>query len=76
MAKMRCSPHKPFKTKIPCVIGVEPVGYPDTALVCGAKGCAQPALIWLEPKEKTAYDSGARIFECFTGSAMKVRAKE
>jgi hypothetical protein len=53
---------------------VEPVGYPDTALVCGSVQCERPALIWLERHEKQAFDTGERIFKAFTAT-MKVRAK-
>ena len=41
---------------------VEPVGYPDSALICGKKGCANPALIWLEAYEWTEYRFGQTIF--------------
>lgn len=40
---------------------VLPLGYPDTALVCG--NCDRPGAIWLTPEEARAYDSGERAFE-------------
>ncbi len=38
-----------------------PVGYPDTALVCGS--CDRPGAIWLTPTEADAYTRGERVFE-------------
>ena len=40
---------------------VLPVGYPDTALVCG--NCDRPGAIWLTPPEADAYTRGERVFE-------------
>ncbi len=40
---------------------VKPLGYPDTALVCGR--CDNPGVIWLTHDEKSAYEEGVRIFE-------------
>ena len=74
MAIMRCAVHQPKGRTRNYTAAVQPVGYPETALVCGANSCDAPALIWLEADEKVAYDRGQRIFEAFTGSMMKVRA--
>ena len=73
MAIMRCKTHIPEGRKRNYVASVEPVGYPDTALVCGSTSCKAPAFIWLEDHEKETYDRGERIFKAFTDS-MKVRA--
>lgn len=72
MARMRCEGHRPFRTRVTIVGAVKPVGFPTTALVCGSNGCVEPALIWLEADEMASYRQGERIFECLTGSAMKV----
>jgi hypothetical protein len=40
---------------------VLPLGYPDTALVCGL--CSRPGVIWLTQPEENAYQRGDRIFE-------------
>lgn len=74
MAIMRCRAHVPKRATRNYVISVEPVGYPDTALICGSVQCREPALIWLEQHEKATYDVGERIFQAFTPT-MKVRAK-
>jgi hypothetical protein len=74
MAIMRCPAHAPKRTTRAYAGSVEPVGYPDTALVCGSVRCNEPALIWLEAEERGEYDAGKRIFKAFTPS-MKVRAR-
>jgi hypothetical protein len=74
MAIMRCPAHVPKRTTRAYAGAVEPVGYPETALVCGSVSCREPALIWLEAGEREEYDSGERIFKAFT-SSMKVRAR-
>ena len=74
MSIMRCRDHAPKRTTRDYAGAVEPVGFPETALVCGSKHCRGPALIWLERHEQADYDTGERVFKAFT-STMKVRAK-
>lgn len=74
MAIVRCAVHKPTGRARSYVFTAEPVGYPDTAMVCGSAHCKSPGLVWLEADERTAYDRGVRIFEAFTAS-MKMRVK-
>jgi hypothetical protein len=74
MAIMRCEAHHPNGRKRRYVASVHPVGYPDTALICGSVSCKAPAFIWLEAHEKASYDRGERVFQSFTAT-MKVRAK-
>ena len=52
---------------------VLPVGYPETAMVCGSVSCEAAGLIWLEREEKAEYDKGQRVFQAFTNT-MKMRA--
>jgi hypothetical protein len=40
---------------------VFPVGYPETALICGR--CDKAGTIWLNEDEISAYQNGKRIFE-------------
>ncbi len=75
MAMMRCAFHKPIGRTHNYVAGVEPVGFPATAVVCGIRACSSSALIWLDDREKDDFDGGERIFRSFT-AAMKVRAAE
>lgn len=39
-----------------------PLGYPDTAVVCGHGRCKQPGRVWLEPDEVEAHRKGRRVF--------------
>jgi hypothetical protein len=39
-----------------------PVGYPDTALICGSHDCAEPAVIRLGAAELAAFGQGERVF--------------
>lgn len=75
MAVIRCENHPPKGRTRNYVRSVEPVGHPDSALVCGSKNCDASGLIWLEDHEAEAYDQGQRIFDAFVSSAMKMRAK-
>ena len=74
MAIMKCKAQEPKGRTRTYAGHVYPVGFPDTALVCGATDCAASALIWLETEEKLAYDQGERVFKSFTDT-MKVRAR-
>ncbi len=74
MALVRCTHHgKPERGSRDYVRSVEPVGYPQTAAVCGRHECERPGLIWLEAQEAKAYDAGQRVFFGQT-SVMRVRA--
>jgi hypothetical protein len=72
MAIVRCEIHKPRGRTRNYVSKVKPVGYPDTAMVCGSITCNAPGLVWLEEEESSAYDRGQRIFQSFTAT-MKMR---
>ena len=52
----------PIGKKRVYVASVEPVGFPNQALICGSKRCVNPAVIWLEQSEVDAYREGERIF--------------
>ncbi len=55
------------------VRNVRPVGYPDTAVICGSPSCSRPGLIWLEAAEARAYRQGERTFHLQTNTT-KVQA--
>ena len=74
MAIVRCESHPTKGRKRTYVVSVLPVGYPETAMVCGTVSCEAPGLIWLENSEKEDYNRGVRIFRSFTPT-MKMRAK-
>ena len=73
MALCRCLSHAPKGRRKEYVRFVEPVGYPDTALVC--KLCENPAVIWLTIDEVALYEKGLRIFRA-DSSAAGFRAGE
>jgi hypothetical protein len=52
MALARCE-HHPIErtTKEPYKARALPVGYPETAAICGRVGCENPAHIWLTSEE-------------------------
>jgi hypothetical protein len=75
MALVRCTTHgQPTRGKRDYVASVKPLGYPETAAICGRTDCRRPGMIWLERSEKDAYDAGLRIFYGET-SVMQVRAE-
>ena len=51
MAIVRCVEHIPEGKDGGYVISIEPVGYPETAAVCGRKECNNPGLVWLKRDE-------------------------
>ena len=75
MAIIRCEDHPPKGRTRTYERAVEPVGHPKSALVCGSKHCEVSGLIWLEDYEAMDYAEGRRIFDAFSGSAMKMRAR-
>lgn len=65
MALARCSKHGYPEGRGGNIYSREPVkplGYPDTATMCGRTDCSHPALIWLLEGERAEYDAGRRIF--------------
>ncbi len=75
MALVRCDPcGKPRGRTRTYVGAVEPLGYPDTAAICGRTHCKQPRILWLDVEESLVYRLGERIFGV-PHAAMKVKAK-
>ena len=75
MALVRCQHHgKPKGRTLSYARSVKPVGWPDTAAICGREGCEKPGLIWLTGAESRAYDKGQRVFG-FNNASMKARAE-
>jgi hypothetical protein len=58
-------------------IHAEPIGYPETALICGMAGCERPGLVWLRGREAVEYIQGGRVsFPLNSGNRpAKVRVK-
>ena len=65
---IRCKNH-PSKAY---VHGAKPVGYPNTAAICGR--CDQPGLLLLNEAEWMAYQAGQTDFS-FNSNVMQVRAE-
>lgn len=73
MALARCEKcGKPKGRTKTYVCSVRPVGYSDTAAICGIKDCENSAQIWLDENEVQDFLSGQDVFS-FPNNAMKVR---
>ena len=66
MAIVRCKDCRVRSTKY--VESVEPLGYPETAAICGSPQCERPGLIWLTTEELAAYRAGQRVFRLATNT--------
>jgi hypothetical protein len=73
MALVRCEKKHGPPARGNYVMSVKPVGYPDTAAICGRKGCEYPGLVWLTGEEQAAYRKGQRIF-AVPSAAVKIKA--
>ena len=75
MALVRCEAHgRPQGRTQVYVVGVPPVGFPQTAAICGLKGCENAGSVWLTTDEKAAYEKGQRIFEV-PNAAVKIKVE-
>ena len=80
MAIARCDKHTPDGTR---QAGTEyaykafalPLGYPETAAICGREDCEGPARLWLTEPERADHQRGVRIFGIHTNSA-KIRVSD
>lgn len=75
MAIVRCQDHPP-RTKN-YEIAVKPVGYPDTALICGRGDENHDSVGWvyLLPNEYEDYQEGRRVFELWGPESSSSAAK-
>ena len=77
MAIVRCEAH-PVKLDQATNIYVNratPIGYPDTAVICGIGSCTEPGLIWLTKEEMDSYNKRERYFRVKTYT-VKVKASD
>lgn len=80
MAIVRCQDHPPRTTNYE--IAVEPVGYPDTALMCGRNGeqHTERGWVFLLPNEYEEFNEGKRVFGLWgpdsESTAAKVRVSD
>jgi hypothetical protein len=76
MAIARCDQHPIERdTKEPYTAHALPLGFPETAAICGRVGCENPAVIWLTDKEVAQHNAGQRVFGLKT-HAIRVRVGE
>lgn len=54
------------------VASVKPLGYPETAAICGRADCERPGLVWLDEEDKAEYDQGQRIVSLPT-AAVRIK---
>jgi len=66
MALVRCREHPPKGRDGPYVESVKPIGYPDTAAVCGRPECENPGLLWLKKNDAKAWREGQTVFGVHT----------
>lgn len=75
MALVRCHVHgRPRGRTQVYVLEVKPVGFPQTAAICGLKRCENPGSVWLTAEEESAYEKGQRIFEV-PNAAVKIKVE-
>ncbi len=74
MALARCDNHPSQGTKKIYVASQLPIGYPNSAVICGRKECFGNAKIYLTQEEINEYRQGQRIFS-YDSSAAKVRVQ-
>jgi len=75
MAIVRCKQHgRPKGRTQRYVTSVRPVGYPDTAAICGREGCTRPGLVWLTDRERAAYQRRRRVFS-IPSAAAKIKVE-
>jgi len=51
-----------------------PIGWPETAAICGTVGCENSGFVWLKQDEERDYQKGQRVFSIHTQTA-KVRVQ-
>ncbi len=77
MAIARCRKH-PVRLDLATnryVMMAEPLGYPNTAVICGIAHCEEPGLVWLTNEELDEFNTGIRYFRVKTYT-VKVRVSD
>ncbi len=77
MAIVRCKEH-PVRLDLATnryVRIAEPLGYPNTAAICGIGHCNEPGLVWLTEGELDEFNNGIRCFRVKTYT-VKVRVSD
>lgn len=73
MAMLCCTHHgAPVGVRHDYGMSVEPVGYPNPAVLCCRRGCHEPGLVWLNKRDMFDYHAGQRDIIIW-GQSIKVR---
>lgn len=77
MAIVRCDNHPvdPKRATNTYVMRVKPLGYPQTAAICGRSSCELPGLVWLTSEELSGFRTGERYFRVKTYT-VKVKVSD
>ena len=77
MAIVRCEVHRVRLdlAKNTYTKRTEPLGYPNTAAICGIANCTRPGLVWLTDQEVDEFNKGERYFRVKTYT-VKVRVAD
>jgi hypothetical protein len=54
----------------------EPVGYPESAVICGVAGCNEVALVLMQGLDAIEYRGGQRVIFSIANNKAKVRVKQ
>lgn len=75
MALVRCQDHPPQSSSYR--IAIKPIGYPDTALMCGREGKdhSEPGWVYLRADELAEYRDGKRVFNLWGPESNSIAAK-
>ncbi|MBF8266904.1 MAG: hypothetical protein HW388_412 [Dehalococcoidia bacterium] len=69
MGLVRCDRHGAPMGKRHYVRCVDPLGYPQTAAICGLKDCYEPGRVWLDEDDVKVYNEGRRVIDLPTAAA-------
>lgn len=73
MAMVYCEKHGPPRgIKHRYMASVQPLGYPNQAVLCCRRGCHKPGLVWLNEEDKANYDAREREIVIW-GQSVKIR---
>ena len=75
MGLVRCKKHPPNGRTREYVASAKPLGYPQTAAICGITYCEEPGLFWFEKDESAAYERGERVFQLANNMGTKIRVE-
>lgn len=77
MALIRCMDHPPDTDVYDWTVAINPVGYPETALLCGYRTHTEPVpgVAWLREREYRQFQRGRRVFS-LAGSSTQIHLSD